>query len=554
MLSFPQAVEIFETDVLVLGGGVAGHRAAVAAHGREQRVLMAYVAHGASPFLLGCNAPLGMIPCGDSADAYFKDTVEAGGRLNDPRLVRVLTTYAIAAFQELDALGVRFAHDSHGVLLRHLSGNSYPRSFYVPEGTGRAILQHLAAHCRQVGVETLPGWQALVLLMDGGEVVGALLAKRATGELRAVLAPAVVLATGGIGQLYQDSTYPADVSSDSCALAFRAGAALIDMEFVQFEPTIVVHPEACRGMEIPTAMLGDGAHLLNAREERFMLRYNPVHGERLIEKARLALCIQQEINAGQGLPDGTVWVDTTVLPRDKLEGYVSHCQRLRAAGLDPARERPRVRPAAHSHMGGIRIDAEGWTGVPGLYAGGEAAGGVHGASRIAGNGGADALVFGALAGKSAAARAMSSPRCRDPRRALDNATTLLASLVRGMSRIDCRETLRTIQQTMSQYVGLHRHHDGLATAASLLSELERCLDSEASTADIPTSGCLAALSARNMLLTARMITQAALLRTESRGAHQRTDFPLQDDANWLLHIVHRAGTTGDLILETVRLG
>jgi len=551
VLSFLQGIETLETDVLVLGGGVAGHRAAAAVRGFGQRALMAHVAHGASPFLLGCNAPLGTNPDADSADAYFKDVVEAGGQLNDPRLVRALASHAVAAFQDLEALGVPFARDSTGVLLRHLSGNSRPRSFYVPEGTGRAILQQLAAHCRRVGVETWPGWQALVLLTDEGRVVGALLAKRATGEIRAVLARAVVLATGGIGRLYQDSTYPADVTSDSCALAYRAGATLIDMEFVQFEPTIIVHPEACRGMEIPTAMLGDGAHLLNAREERFMFRYNPVHGERLIEKARLALCIQQEIDAGRGLPDGAVWVDTTVVPREKLEGYVSHCRRLRAAGLDPAAERPRIRPAAHSHMGGVQIDAEGGTGVPGLYAGGEAAGGVHGASRIAGNGGADALVFGALAGKGAAISAMSSRKPRAPRHALDEGATVLGSLVRGLGRTDSQEILGIIQRTMSQNVGLRRHRDGLAAAASLLSDLERSLEGEESPADVPVPAFFAGLSARNMLLTARMITQAALLRTESRGAHQRTDFPLRDDAHWLRHIAFRAGPTGDLRAETI---
>ena len=548
MVSCLTNVEPLATDVLVVGAGVAGHRAAAAAARLGQSVVVAHVARGASPFLLGCNAPIGRA---DSPEAYFGDIVEAGGHLNERPLVRALTTHALAAFHDLEALGVPFPRDANGhVLLRHLSGNSCARSLYVPDGTGRAILDALATHCRQLGVEFWSGWQALVLLTTDGEVFGALLVKRATGELRAVLAGAVVLASGGIGQLYEDSTYPADVNADSCALALRAGAALIDVEFVQFEPLIVVHPAACRGMEIPTAMLGDGAHLLNADGERFMFRYNPTHGERLIEKARMALCIQREIDAGRGLPDGSVWVDTTVLPGEKLEGYVSHCRRLRAAGLDPARERPRIRPAAHSHMGGVRIDADGWTGVPGLYAGGEAAGGAHGASRIAGNGGSDALVFGALAGQAAAGRARSSLRRLAPRQALEEATVLLASLLGGAGRVDAREIIAAVRHAMSLHAGLQRDGDGLTSAASKLAALEDALDSDSVVADVPLSAGLAMASARNMVLGARMVVETSLARTESRGGHQRLDFPSRDDANWLRHLVCRADASRGFVVES----
>jgi succinate dehydrogenase/fumarate reductase flavoprotein subunit len=166
-------------------------------------------------------------------------------------------------------------------------------------------------------------------------------------------------------------------------------------------------------MEMPTAMLGDGAHLVNAGGERFMFRYNPGQGEKGIEKARMALCIQQEIDEGRGLPDGTVIFDTTQLAPERLESYVAHCKRLRTAGLEPSKQTPRVRPAAHSQMGGIRVDATTWTGVPGLFAAGEAAGGVHGASRLAGNGASDVIVFGGIAGKAAARAAWQGNAARN---------------------------------------------------------------------------------------------------------------------------------------------
>ena len=536
-----------ETEVLVLGAGAAGYQAAVAARLLGPRVVLAYAGHGASPHLLGCNALVGGAPVGDSAEQYAADMLEAGGGLNDRRLVQALVVQAAKTFEELSAIGVPFPRDAAGApLRRHLSGNSHPRSLYVPDGTGRAILQRLAAESHRLGVEHWPGWRALLLLREGDRVIGAVLANPSSGEARAVLARVVVLATGGIGRVYLDSTYPTDVAADSCALAFRAGARLLDLEFVQFEPTIVVHPEGCRGMEIPTAMLGDGAHLLNAQDERFMFRYNPAHGERFIEKARLALCIQAEIDAGRGLPDDTVWVDTTVLPRETLEGYVSHCRRLRSAGLDPATERPHIRPAAHSHMGGIRIDAEGWTGVPGLYASGEAAGGVHGASRIAGNGGATAVAFGHLVGAAAGRAAASQPAAADPRSALDRAAGLCGALATGLGPDECRQVQEALQRTMSRYAGLRRSGDGLRAAAAQLRELEGRLGAGA-LGDL--AAFLPGLSARNMLLGARLITEAALLRTESRGAHQRTDCPTRNDEDWLRHITFRAGPGGEVVME-----
>jgi len=200
-------------------------------------------------------------------------------------------------------------------------------------------------------------------------------------------------------------------------------------------------------------------------------------------------------------------------------------------------------------MGGIRIDPDGWTGVPGLYAGGEAAGGLHGASRIAGNGGAAAVVFGALAGQGAAQGAMAAPRPRDPRGALDQAGAGLDAFVCALGRTDCQKVQAAIRRTMSQYLGLHRDGEGLSAAAACLADLERSLHGDGRPADLAM--LLPALSVRNMLLAARLITQAALLRTESRGAHQRADYPARDDSHWLRHITFRAGPTGEPVVEMI---
>jgi succinate dehydrogenase/fumarate reductase flavoprotein subunit len=537
-----------DTDVLVLGGGLAGHRAAVAAREQGASVTMAYFARGASPYIIGCNAPIGHADARDKPEIFFDDMVRGGYGLNDRRLVQVMSTGAIDAQRELSALGVPFPVEDNRITQRHLSGNTYPRSLFIPEGTGKIVLEVLSAHAEKIGVRIVSGLKTVDFLNDGGEIAGALLWDRHERKFMAITARAVVLAMGGIGRIYSDSTYPADVGSDSYGLALKHGARLIDMEFVQFEPVVTVWPEGCRGMEMPTAMLGDGAHLRNADGERFMFRYNPEHGEKQIEKARMALCIQTEIDEGRGLPDGTVLFDATVLPPERLESYKTHVRRLRNAGVDPLTTPPHVRPAAHSQMGGVLIDDTGWTGVPGLYAGGESAGGVHGASRLAGNGCADTLVFGALAGRGAA-KGMLPARDRDWNTIIENSVRAIRADDghKGAARAPALKD--NVRDIMLRSAGLWRNEEGLMQGRDRLRELARI-----AATDLATDGIEQAIEARelgHMLSTALMIVEASLMRTESRGAHQRRDFPKQDDANWLKHIGFRTDGAGGLLREDV---
>lgn len=545
-----QIESVMTTDVLVLGGGIAGYRAAVAAREADCSVVLASLAHGASPYVIGANIPLGASDPADGPQVYFDDMVRGGYGLNDRRLVQAMAAQAVPSFRELDGLGVPFARDNGRVLQRHLSGNTYPRSVFVPEGTGRVILDYLKARAKAIGVATCQGWKVVSLLSDQGEVVGALLVKRHTGELLAIRARATILAMGGIGRIYDDSTYPADIAADSYALAYDVGARLVDMEFVQFEPVVTVWPEECRGLEMPTAMLGDGARLINAKGERFMFRYNPEHGEKRIEKARMSLCIQQEIDEGRGFPDGTVLFDTTSVPRDRLESYISHCKRLRAAGVDPAVEGPRVRPAAHSQMGGVHIDHHGWSGVPGLYACGEAAGGVHGASRLAGNGGSETIIFGAIAGRGAASGLL-APAARDWPRIERMAVDSLRAAGRTHGSAEPIEIKRAVRQLMARAAGLYRDATGLAGGIADADRLQADVDAGLKVES--TSESVAALEARNMLLIARLILRAALARTESRGAHQRRDHRQQDDSAWLKHLSYRRGPDGQPVQELVAI-
>ncbi len=540
------AVAALATDVVVLGGGLAAYRAAIAARESEAEVIMVYAGSGASPHVICFNVPLGVE---DSAAVYVEDMLRGGARLNDRALVEALATDTPVALVELEALGLDLVRRGDHYAVRHLAGSSRPRSVYAARGLGAGALRRLDARARDLGVRIEPGCKVIALLTAGGEVVGALAIRRWGRELVAVRAGAVVLAMGGIGRLYGDSTYPADVAGDAYALAYDAGARLVDMEFVQFEPTIVTHPVGCTGLEMPTAMLGDGAHLVNALGERFMFRVNPEYGETRIEKARMSLAIQREIDEGRGLPDGGVIFDTTAVPADLLEGYPSHVKRLRDAGLEPTREGPHVRPAAHSHMGGVRIDANGWSGVPGLWAGGEAAGGVPGASRLAGNSASDVLVFGARAGRAAAGSLARAARTRDWGRIEASATAAIEAATGRTHGATPEEIKSSVRRVMARSAGLYRREGGLKEGLVELEALAREVDDGLRARDVDEA--VAGLEARNMVLVARMVVSAALARTESRGAHQRTDFPVQDDAAWLRHLALVRDADGGLELETV---
>jgi len=539
-----------ETDVLVLGGGLAAYRAALAAQARGARVTMAYRARGASPYVIGFNAPLGHADARDTPQAYYDDMVRGGYQLNDRRLVRVLADQANTAYHELQRAGVPFAlrEDGSGrALQRHLSGNTYARSVFIAEGTGTAIMNVMHAQARELGIDMLSGLRILDLLRDGDDVCGALLCAPHTHALTAVRARTVVTALGGVGRLYADSTYPADVNADGLSLSLEAGARLQDMEFVQFEPLVVMWPEGCRGMEMPTAMLGDGAQMRNNLGERFMLAYNPPHGERQLEKAKLSLFIQREIDEGRGFPGGGVAFDATLLTETQRESYVSHCRRLRASGVDPATTPPLVAPAAHSVMGGVTVDERCWSGVPGLYVGGESAGGVHGASRIAGNGCSDTIVFGGVAGDSAAAD-LASPAARDwnviEAQALERLTACMGQPACSAETID--EAREHIRASVAQAAGIWRSQAGLTQG---LAALQSTADALAHLRAPDLAGAIALREVRRLAAVGRIVVDSALQRTESRGAHQRIDFPDTDDTHWLRHVSFHRTSDGRIVRE-----
>lgn len=540
-------------DVLVLGAGIAGSRAALAACEQGASVAMVYKARGASPYAIAANVPLGHEDPRDSPERYVVDMLEGGYQINNIDMVTILANKATKAFESMQQFGVPFASKNGMFRQRHLSGNKYPRSVFVPEGTGKEVLAALDRSELMRRIKRYGAHEVIKIITYENKAVGALITKAHSDRITAVFAKATVVAMGGIGRLYADTTYPADVYGDGLAIALDAGALLCDMEFVQFEPVVTYWPEAAKGMEMPTAMLGDGAYLINNKNERFMFRYNPKLGELGIEKAKMALCIAREVAEGRGFEGGTVKFDTTVMDKAKLETYVHHCKRLRRAGIEPAEQAPLVRPAAHSIMGGIKVDGKGQTNVEGLFACGESAAGVHGASRIAGNGAGEALTMGWVTGIAAAEYAGLTTQQEKTPAKISGMNLWKMELYEEQDNIreEALELLNQVGIVLGQNCGLFRNSTQLNYGIAELGKLGKQAQNLR-----PSTISSAVLTRRvnHAIRLGKIIVQAALMRTESRGAHQRTDYPEQNDNDWLCNVIWSLCSDGSVTPEIFRIG
>ena len=523
----------YQTDVLVVGAGLAGLRAAVRGIREGLKTLIAYQGAGASRHVLAFNA---IIP-GESADseqAFIDDMLRSGGGINNLPLVKRFVKLSGELLYSLESVGFKPDRDEQGrYLRRHLGGSSHPRSFYSSDSTGGDILKTLWEYLRTNGAEELPSTRILLPVLGNDEILGAIGFDTSSGEEVLIQAKSIVLAGGGLGALFAGSTYPPDVDGSCAAFALLAGAELTDMEFVQFEPTVCFTHEKINRMEMPTAMLGDGAMLRNSSGERFMLRYG-YQKEAGIEKALMAKCIYREIQEGRGSPSGGVYFDGRTIPTDLLKRYELRLRRLQEAGIDLTKEMVEVKPVAHSHMGGIRTDEHCAACLPGLFAAGECAGGLHGASRIAGNSGAEALVLGDLAGMSAAMYARKKAWL--PAEALKKAASDSVDKANLFT-----EKIRCIPEDFSAQMSalLAKGCEIMRNAQTMneaLAEMQKIKDTCLHKAGSPPS-LMRKIEAAGQLLVAQCVLSAALMRQESRGAHCRSDFP-DEQSDWKVNIVH----------------
>jgi aspartate oxidase len=510
-----------QTDVVVVGAGVAGLVAALRASNEGARTLVLSEGGGASCWLQGVNVALGHVDARDSPSVHFDDIVREGYGLSNRDLVQDTTQHAVDVFEELHALGVGFAQDGKRFRQRFASGSAYPRCCYVPGMMwGPKARQVLTAALKARSNVTFKRAHVLRVLTDEGRAIGVAATLQRTGAPILVDAGAVLLASGGVGGVFEHSTYPRDVTGASYAMAWHAGARLVDMEFVQFEPLVAYEPQAVRGFVIPTTLFGDGATLRDKDGMRFLLEVRP-QGEPGIGKETLVLAMADMARCNRAETDGAVWLDARAVPRQTLESYPWLYPYLAKRGIDLACDQVALLPAAHTSLGGILVDRHRESSVPGLFAVGEAAGGVHGAGRLAGGSGTDVLASGSRGGLAAAQCGLGrnpAGRAREVFARLFNEEALLIPPTRRQRLVHSE-----VRSLMSHAAGIWRNGEDLSRALTRVRELHEEL---APQKPVPAGSYAVVLA--DILLVAAIILESALARRESRGAHQRIDFPDTD--------------------------
>ena len=525
-------------NVLVIGTGAAGIRAAIAVAGSGTQVVVvgkrprrdAHTSLAAG----GINAALGTVDPEDSWQQHFADTLKEGYFLSDPRVVQLMAREAPRAVQELVDWGCGFARLPDGRLdQRYFGAHKYRRTCYAGDYTGRSILNTLIDRAEAVGVPIVDGQYVSRLLVAGGVCFGAMAFDLHSGERTAFLADAVILCAGGHTRLWRRSSSRRDENyGEGMALALQAGCRVMDMELVQFHPTGMIWPEEAAGTLVTEAVRGEGGRLFNADGERFMERYDPVRLE-LSTRDRVALANYTEIMEGRGGPNGGVFLDVSHRGKEEILTKLPRMYRqfIEYQMLDISKHPMEVAPTAHYSMGGIMVSPETHaTEVAGLYAAGECTAGLHGANRLGGNSLAETLIFGRRAGEAAVAFSREAEVSIRSRRAIQEANDELASLI-GPGDELARPLQRSLRNVMWERCGVVRDEAGLNEGLDRLSELTEA----AANVDIrPTEegwmDLAYALDLRSGLLAAEATVRGALARTETRGAHNRSDFPALDPA------------------------
>lgn len=531
-----------QSDVLVVGAGLAGLSAALEAARAGARVTVICKRQpGRSGNSVVAAGNLSGPFSGDPAEAelFVRDTLRGGGDIGEPKLVRALAADAPALPGQLRGLGIAWL-EQDGIPARGLvPGFSRPLTIRpqlggVPVATaGLSLTLPLLAAARAAGVQLVEWQQAVDLLVGGGRIGGVLTLDR-RGTLLRWQAASVILASGGCGRLFSSSNNTAEITGDGLAMAFAAGAALRDLEFLQFHPSMGISPLR---MILPTTLFGDGAVLRNRLGEAFLSATVP-GGEAVATRDQMSRAITAEIQGGRGL-DGGVLLDLAAVPAGlRTSRYRELWTLLERCFGGAQRARLLVGVALHFCMGGVRIDADGRTTVPGLFAAGEVAGGVHGANRLGGNALLEALVFGGRAGRAAAGAAAADPQCLQP--ALE-----LIPVSAGEGRVgEVRRQLRTLLQERAGVVRSGPDLDrGLVDLEMLGDRFSRC-----GMGDAPHLWW----ETRHMLTTARLLLIAALQREESRGAHFRSDYPGRDDDDWRGSLFIRRCSGDDRVATTYR--
>jgi len=576
--------ETRECDVLVVGAGGAGLRAAIAAseYGAKVALVSKSLLGKAHTVMAegGVAAALGNVDDRDNWKIHFRDTIRGSKNLANWEMAKIHAEKAPDRVRELERWGAVFDRTEEGkISQRNFGGHRYPRLAHVGDRTGLEIIRTLQDHAVHMeNIEVFMECTVSDILKSGNRVVGALAYYRSSGKLVVFEAGSVILATGGIGKAYKVTSNSWEYTGDGHALAYLAGADLIDMEFVQFHPTGMVWPPSVKGTLVTEGVRGDGGILVNSEGERFMFNYIPdvfaaetakseeeanswLKGEEgamrppeLLTRDVVARAIMTEVKEGRGSPHGGAFLDIASRQspdyiRRKLPSMYHQFKEL--ATLDITKEAMEVGPTTHYMMGGIKVVANtAASTVPGLYAAGEAAAGMHGANRLGGNSLSDLLVFGKIAGQCAANFAQEnsrvSPHGEEIEKSIENTLEPFEDGDENPYQIH-----QELQEIMESHAGIVRTGEELEKGIRKLEELEKRLPRMHAEGERKYNpGWHLCLDLHNMIITSLALSRAALERTESRGAHTRLDYPDYDDELGKVNMIVRPGPGGMSVVKS----
>ena len=528
--------ETHEHDVLIIGAGGAGLRAAIEAlnQGASVGVVCKSLLGKAHTVMAegGIAAAMGNVDADDDWRTHFRDTMRGGKFLNNWRMAQLHAQEAPDRVRELEQWGALFDRtDSGDIMQRAFGGHTFKRLCHVGDRTGLELIRTLQDRGVSMGIDVYMECTVTRLVKDGDRIAGAFGYFRENGRFVVFKAKSIVIATGGIGKAWKITSNSWEYTGDGMALAYDAGAELMDMEFVQFHPTGMVWPPGVQGILVTEAVRGEGGILRNKLGERFMEKYDPKRLE-LSTRDVVARSIYTEVREGRGSEHGGAYLDISHKPADyvkrKLPGM--YHQFLELADVDITRQPMEVGPTCHYMMGGIRVEAEtAQATIPGLFAAGEAAAGLHGANRLGGNSLSDLLVFGRRAGLAAAEHAKKSLAPKIDSAQIETAARETLAPFERTSGEGPYEIHRELQDTLQKLVGIFRNEADLKEA---LSEIERSRERAARVrvegSRMFNPGWHLARDLQSMLTIAEAVTLSAIARKESRGAHSRIDFPNYD--------------------------